>query len=272
MLKKIVTYSLLALAILVFGAYFYAASRLSAAGRNKELCDGISVTVLDSTLNRFVSKSEVVSIISKADVNPSGKTRGETDLHGIEVLLRNRSAIKDAQASISKDGTLKVEITQRRPLLRIQTRYGGFYIDDSEYIFPLVPTFTSYVPVVTGHIPIRLQEGYRGNAGEDSKDWIRSVIRLAEYLDRHPLWNSQIQQIHVEKNLDVIFYTVVGDQKIVFGKLDDLDYKFAKLKTFYDEIVPLYGWERYSEINLKFSDQIICTLRDRKNKSKNLRI
>lgn len=272
MLKKIVTYTLLALTILIFGAYFYIASGLAASGREKELCTGISVTVLDSMLNRFVSESDVVSIIMESDVNPMGKTRENADLHGIEVLLENRSAIKDAQAFISNNGILKVEITQRRPLLRVQTGNGGFYIDDTEYIFPLVSTFTSYVPVVTGNIPVKLKEGYRGMADESSKEWIRSVIGLAEYLDKHPLWNSQIQQINIENNLDVVFYTVVGDQKIVFGKLDDLDYKFAKLKTFYDQIVPIYGWDRYSEVNLKFSDQIICTLRDKKTKSKNIRI
>ena len=65
----------------------------------------------------------------------------------------------------------------------------------------------------------------------------------------------------------MVFYTVVGDQKIIFGEIDDFDYKFAKLKAFYTGIVPVYGWERYSAVNLKFSDQIVCTRRHTHDKS-----
>lgn len=266
MLKKVVTYCLAALAVMIFGAYLFAASQLSEAGGAQEMCTGISVTVLDSMTNRFVSKTEVAAIITGSEYNPVGKTREYTDLSEIEDLLEHRSAIRFAEAYIGKNGILNVEITQRRPLLRLQNSSGGFYIDDSGYIFPLVSSFASYVPVVTGHFPIKLQEGFRGNADFKSKKWIGEIMALAEYLDSHPFWNAQIQQIYIEENEDIVLHTVVGDQKILFGKPEDIEYKFAKLKTFYEEIVPVSGWEKYSAVNLKFSDQIVCTKRSKNNK------
>ena len=257
MLKKTVTYCLAALAVLLFCGYFAAASFLSARGRQGELCTGIAVRILDSASNRFVSV---------------GKPREEARLTGIEDLLESRSAIRHSDVSISRDGILRVSITQRRPLLRIQSASGAFYIDDTGYIFPWVSTFTSYVPVVSGNIPVKLEEGYRGVPDQENRGWVDGITELAHYLDRHPVWNSQIQQINVEKNGDIVFYTVVGDQKIIFGSADNIDYKFAKLKTFYRQIVPVYGWERYSAVNLKFSDQIICTLRDNKAIKKSIKI
>ncbi|HIZ86080.1 MAG TPA: cell division protein FtsQ [Candidatus Coprenecus stercoravium] len=262
MLKKIVTYILLALAVLIFCGYFTAASILSERGCAEEFCTGISVRILDSTVNRFVSEEEIKSIISSSAVNPAGKLRSEVRLHDIETLLDNRSAIKKSDVSLSKDGILDIRITQRRPLLRIQTGNGGYYIDDTGYIFPWVSSFTSYVPVVTGHIPVKLKEGYRGVPGDAGKEWVEQVIALAGWLDRHPVWNAQIQQIYVESNGDIVFYNAIGDQKIIFGAIDNIEYKFAKLRAFYKEIVPEYGWERYKEVNLKFSNQIVCTLRD----------
>lgn len=272
MLKKIVTYCLAALAVLLFCGYFTAASILSDKGRKGEICTGISVKILDSASNRFVSPEEIESIITASDLNPIGKPREEACLDGIEKLLENRSAIRLGDASLSRDGILRINVTQRRPLLRVQTDKGAFYIDDTGYIFPWVNTFTSYVPVVSGHIPVNLEEGYRGIPEEDGRRWVDGMIRLAHYLDRHPVWNAQIQQIDVAENGDLSFFTVVGDQKIIFGGIDDIDYKFAKLKTFYRQIVPVYGWERYSVVNLKFSDQIVCTLRDRKDIKKSIKI
>ena len=83
---------------------------------------------------------------------------------------------------------------------------------------------------------------------------------------------SLIQQIYVEDNGDIVFYTSVGDQKIIFGAVEDIDYKFAKLNAYYRQIVPAYGWEKYSTVNLKFSDQIVCTARNKKDMIKSTSI
>ncbi len=270
MLKKIVTISLRTLTIAIFGCYFYFAFELSAKGKKQECCVDIDVTILDSAINNFITKADVENLIKASEINPIGMERRWVALDEIELLLENRSAIRKSDAYIGADGILKVEVTQRRPLLRIQTENGGFYIDDTQYIFPLVESFTSYVPIITGDIPVKLKEGFRGEAGYQDRKWIESVIRLGEYLDRHPIWNAQIQQINVESNGDLTFYTAVGDQKIIFGPIEDIDYKFAKLKTYYKQIVPVYGWERYDQVNLKFSDQIVCTLRKTKKNSSNI--
>lgn len=272
MLRKTVTYILSALALLVFCGYLAVASLLSERGREKEVCRQISVRILDSAMNRFVSKEDIRDIITASEVNPIGRLRRDVRLKDIETLLENRSAIRRGEASLGLDGTLHVDITQRRPLVRIQTGQGAFYLDDTGYIFPWTSTFTSYVPVVSGHIPVRLEEGYRGVPEKSDRKWVSDMIVLARYLDRHPVWNSQIQQIYIEPNGDITFYTVVGDQKIIFGGIEDIDYKFAKLKAYYTEIVPAYGWEKYSTVNLKFSDQIVCSKRSAKDIRKSVDI
>ena len=222
MLKKVVTYILLGLAVLVFCGYFAAASILARKGSREILCTDVSVRILDSAVNRFVSPDDIKDILTSSATSPLGRPRGEINLHDIETLLNSRSAIRKSDASMANDGILDISITQRRPVIRIQTGNGAFYIDDTGYIFPWVSTFTSYVPIVSGHIPVRLEEGYRG-------------------------------------------YTSVGDQKIIFGAIEDIDYKFAKLNAYYKQIVPAYGWEKYSAVNLKFSDQIVCTERNKKD-------
>ncbi len=265
MLKKVVTYILLGIAVLIFCGYFAAASILARKGAREVMCTDVSVRILDSAVNRFVSSGDIRSILTSSAVTPIGRPRDEINLHDIENLLNSRSAIRKSDASLANDGILDISITQRRPVIRIQTGSGAFYIDDTGYIFPWVSTFTSYVPIVSGHIPVRLEEGYRGVPEETDRKWVGQIISLAQWLDRHPMWESLIQQIYVEDNGDIVFYTSVGDQKIIFGAIEDIDYKFAKLNAYYKQIVPAYGWEKYSTVNLKFSDQIVCTERNKKD-------
>ena len=51
----------------------------------------------------------------------------------------------------------------------------------------------------------------------------------------------------------------VGNHKIVFGGIDNLESKFEKLMIFYKKGLSKTGWNEYSEINLKFKNQVVCT-------------
>lgn len=268
MLRKILTYSGWVLLVALFSAYFYFASLLTHRGKEGDVCQRITVSILDSTINRFVSKDEVKEIISESELSVEGKELNRINLYDLEQLLNRRSAIKFSDVSMDREGNLFVDITQRRPLLRIQGEEGGFYVDESCYIFPLVSSFTSYVPVVTGDIPFTLKSGQRGKVDEEGEKWLRSMLNFGEYLRNHEFWSSQVQQIDILPNGDLTLYMRVGDQTVLFGDIDNMDYKFKKLEAFYRNAVPIHGWNKYSEINLKYSDQVVCTLRKQKEEKK----
>ncbi len=240
------------------GAYFFFAGRLRSAGAEKEVCRSISVRLLDSAENKFVTKAEVVNIIEGFAGEVIGRKSSEINIANIEKLLDKRSAINKSQVSISRDGVLAVDITQRKPLLRIQTENGGFYVDRTEYIFPLVSSFTSYVPIVSGYIPLELNAEFKGKALDDKKNWIGQITEFGIFLEENPFWNAMIEQIYIDKNGDVILSPKVGSYKIVFGDLKDIESKFNRLLAFYKNIAPHEGWDKYTTVNLKFKNQIVC--------------
>ncbi len=265
MLKKIITYIFFILLTVLFSAYFYFASILRTKGAANEICRSIRVTILDSNVNRFVSKEEVIGILNNSHLPPIGRRIDSLNLNSIEELLNRRSAIKKSDVSIDREGLLNVFVTQRRPVLRIETPQGGFYVDDSQYVFPLVHTFTSYVPIVSGNIPINLHQGYRGTVDQEDRKWMTQIIKFGEFIDQNEFWRAQIQQIYISNNKDILLFTRVGNQVINFGSFDDIEYKFAKLDSFYNNVAPIYGWNKYSVINLKYSNQIVCT-KEKNNK------
>ena len=266
MCKKIFTYIGIALIIILFGAYFYCASILERHGKDKIICDRIEISILDSTINRFVSKKDVADLVLYKDTNPVGKNPYAINLNHLEKHLERNSAIKKCDVSFDRTGKMQISVTQRRPILRMETVSGGFYADEFGYIFPTTRNFTSFVPIFTGNIPIHINKDYRGCLDGENKIFTDKIIKLAKYIDINEFWNAQVEQIDIHNNGDITLYTRIGDQKIHFGPMNDIEYKFAKLMSFYKEIVPVYGWEKYSEVNLKYSNQIVCTKRKTKNK------
>jgi cell division protein FtsQ len=241
-------------------AYFCSAQWLVNQNIANERCRAVHVTLLDSSLNKFVSKSEVLEIINSYNGNVIGKRNSKINLGNLENLLNMKSAVKESQISLTRDGILNVQIKQRKPVLRIETENGGFYIDEDAFVFPLIEKYTSYVPIATGYIPISITPEKQTLKEMDSTNCIRKLLKLGKFLADNPFWNAQIEQIYFQQNGDVAMYTRIGKQRIVFGDLDNIPQKFKKLYAFYKYVIPNAGWDKYSTVNLKFKKQIVCTI------------
>lgn len=259
MFKKILKYVAISLGVLCFGAYFIHASILREAGTEREICNKVRVVITDSAEFGFVNVEDVERFIKESPNNYIGSKRSDIDLYKLEQELKYYNAIKDCHASIDINGVLLAKITQRRPLFRIESSRRSLYVDNSGYIFYPSLSFAVYVPVVTGEIPIEFNDDLNENLDEYQKEWISNMIRVVSYIEADPFLSAQIQQIDIEKGESISLYTLAGDQRIIFGRFDSIDFKFKKLMAFYRHIVPNMGWDTYSQINLTFSDQIVCT-------------
>ena len=72
---------------------------------------------------------------------------------------------------------------------------------------------------------------------------------------------AQITALEFDDKDEIIMYPRVGDHKIILGKAQNIEEKFEKLKIFYRHGLEKVGWDRYSHINLKFENQVVCTKR-----------
>ena len=241
------------------GAYFWFACGLYRKNQPSQVCKGVKVTLLDSSLNKFISKDEVVGIIDRF-LGPSvGKNIDSLKLNQIEALLNHRSVVKESQAYVTRDGQMRIEIRQRKPVVRIEAPDGGFYIDETSYIFPLIPDHPSYVPVITGNIPGNFLEN---EGAKDSTALIDKMLEMGLFLEKNPFWNSMIEEIFINSDGDAELVARAGDQRIIFGDFENIPEKFSKLGSFYQYIIPKVGWDKYACVNLKYRGQIVCTKAD----------
>jgi cell division protein FtsQ len=261
MFKKIAIYTGYLLLVGALIAYFILSTKLERSGSAKVICKRVDISILDSSVNQFVSIEEIGELIREQGITAGESKIKHINLHQLEQILNNRTAVKVSQINYNGAGVMMVRVEQRRPVLRIETVNGGFYIDDSGYIFPLVKSFTSFVPVVTGHIPLSVAPGYRGRLKEN-KEWSDQMVFLGNFIDQHELFDAQIEQIDVDEKGNLYIIPRVGQHLIVFGKPDNVEAKFKKLMAFYEHIVPNAGWDKYSLISLQYENQIVCTKRE----------
>ncbi len=268
MFKKILIYSGYTLLFGTIAAYFVFSTILTRREQRNLTCKSIKVEILDSAVNQFVTKSEIVELLRVEGITPNESKLRHINQYNLECILSNRNAIRRSEVCYTRDGVLMVNITQRRPILRIETPRGGFYMDETAYIFPLVNTFTSYVPIVSGNIPITLRPGYRGKV-KDHTGWTESIRELGIYLSKEEFWDSMVEQIYIDEKGIAHLTPRVGEQEIIFGHLDNIETKFRKLYVFYQEVMPVEGWEKYRTIDLQYSNQIVCRKRDTKENESN---
>ena len=222
-------------------------------------CKRLEVCIKDSLDNHFVSRADVKTFLDKGYGKYLGESLYSIDLVRIENIVDGRSAVKKSQAYVTKDGTLHVDLVQRKPIVRFQKAEGGFYADAEGFIFPLQKSFASHVQVIDGHIPLAANSGYKGAIRDRQEmEWFRSMMDLINYMEGSRKWKNKIVQIHVTSCGDLVLVPREGNVKIIFGKPSEMEDKFSKLEKYYTAIIPEKGKDRYKEVDLRFKGQIVC--------------
>ena len=233
-----------------------------------EKCKQVIVNIIDANKYGFIEEGDVIDLLNAEFNTPISQKIRDIDTYKIEKRLQNHMAVANANVYISIDGRLVIELNQRKPILRVFGDKHSFYIDSRGKIMPLSPKFTAHVPIATGNVNF---DYYKlldiTNQPEDDIDSTHipspyfDLYKLATYLDRHPFWSAQIEQLYVDKESELELIPRVGNHTIVLGEVYNLDSKFNKLMLFYKEGLSKTGWNEYKTINLKFKNQVVCTKR-----------
>lgn len=232
-------------------------------------CTGVEAVIGDSGGHRFVDASSVTELMIDKAAGVEGKRMDAINMAVLENTILSNPFVASARVFSTIDGKLHAEVVQRDPVVRVINYKGeSFYMDNTGTYMPLSDKYTARVPVANGYIYNREAErNIRNYSEEELKDTSVSVSRayqvfvVAKYIQRNEFWNSQIEQIYMNLNGDMELIPRVGDHTIVFGDYRNLEAKFDKLYLFYKEGLSKTGWNKYTTINLKYQDQVVCTKR-----------
>ncbi len=225
----------------------------------------INVTIGDSASNTFLETSEVIELISNKHI--LGEHRGEINTHKLEKKIETHSSIAKAEIYTTITGKMNIGIQQRKPIIRVYDRRGrSYYIDEEGLIMPLSNMQAAHVLVANGHIPVveRKKLGkynFSKPYEKGSFKILHDLFELISFIKTNEFWNAQIEQIYVNKDKEFEMVPRVGAQIIHFGDINDYQYKLKKLYALYTKGLANGDWNKYEKINLKHSNQVICTKR-----------
>ncbi|MGV8962213.1 MAG: cell division protein FtsQ/DivIB [Candidatus Saccharimonadaceae bacterium] len=214
----------------------------------KKVCKNFIVLVKDSLDKKFIQTKDIETLLRKENLHPIDKQLSTINTLEIEKAIMGNRLVKSVEVYATRDGSIVASIKQRNPVLRvIADGNHDFYIDSERERMPISPHYTVYLPVATGSI-----------SEEFAKNELYDFVM---YISNHPTWDAWIEQIVVSSNKKVQIVPRAGDFKVTLGTLDDYEVKLDKLKLFIDKGLNTVGWNRYSDVNLEFNNQVVCTMK-----------
>jgi cell division protein FtsQ len=166
----------------------------------------------------------------------------------MEEDLRNNNFVENADVYFDLKGNLYVDVYHRKPVLRIISSEGrNYYIDKNGVHMPLSEKHSSHILVSTGYI----------EKASRNSEFEKDLFLIADYLKNDDFLYSLIGQIHVKYNGELLLVPKIEDFIIEFGRIENIELKFKKLKILYKEILPYEGWNKYNKADLRYSNQIV---------------
>jgi len=229
--------------------------------RSTAICEALDVTYKGDTLG-LLPESVVRNLVNEGPHVPVGTPLGEIDTRNIEQSIRKLPHVKTAVVYKTIDCRLILELEERIPIARVISRSGTHALMDREgYLLSLSPYRNLRLPVISGALEFSpdMVEA-RAHVGDEGMDpALEECFHFALKLREDELWTKQFQHIVRDAQGDILVYPQVGSHTINFGNTARLDEKFDALSTFYTQGMDASRWNKYSAINLKYKDQIVCT-------------
>ena len=258
-MSKIVKYIIVSFFGLLLAGGVVAAFLWGSACRAPLTCTGLSVKILDSTVNKFVTRAEVEKYLKKEYGNYIGQHIDSIDLCKVEKIIDSRSAVFKSEAYTTRDGRLNITLTQRTPIVRFQKSDGGFYADADGFLFPLQNSYASRVQIIDGDIPLKANSGYKGIVTDSEElEWLDKVLNVVDYMEKSAVWKDKIVQITVCDGGELTLVPREGREIFLFGQPVNIEDKFGRMEKYYSHIVPAKGADTYSSISVEYDGQIVC--------------
>jgi cell division protein FtsQ len=268
-MKKINLKKILTIVLWIIGLSGLLASLAFVTNKeNNVKAENMLVSVNNTEVNTFIDEEDVKDFFKERKDSILHASLKNIDVNGLEKALNSHPAIENAEISVDVNGDLKIDVTQRTPLVRVMNLDGeSYYIDNTSKLMPLNDKYTARVIVATGIIMEPYAARYQFSVNSISNNELFSkvsvlddIYNISVFISKDSVLASMIHQINITTEKEIELYPSIGNHKIIFGEAKDFEEKFNKLKLFYTEgLNKTDGWNKYSTINIKYKNQVVCT-------------
>ena len=204
-------------------------------------CAGLRVEFKDNF--RLLDVEDVKAVLKQSYGDYTGQRPDSVRLYRIEKILESVPVVRRAEAYMTPDDSLNVEVYQKRPVLLFVTPGGSFYCDAGGFAFPVQGVFGENIPVITGNPPLR------------DADWVGKVIELSFAL---PTLLAPVEKMEAAADGAIALKLGDGRERIMLGKPVALKRKLSRANKYIRDIRPEKGPDWYSTVDVEYRGQVIC--------------
>lgn len=194
--------------------------------------------------NLFVTSETVNKLLIENKKKAQTIRKDDLDLNTLEKAINSHNMIEKSEVFVSVDGVLKVIVKQKTPVVRVFDEKESYYIDYKGSKMPLSNNFTARVPLVSGQINEK-------NAAK--------LNELFRFIFDDDFLRKNIIGIQIFSNGSLKMRSRNFDYEIDFGKTINVEKKFNNYKAFFQKAILDSSLYHYKKINLKFTQQVVCT-------------
>lgn len=223
--------------------------------KERKTCSAVKINIEGAYDHVFVNDKEITKVLVKNGAE-KGKEISEVALSNIELALEKNAWIKKAELFFDNKQVLHVDIEEREPLARVFTLAGtSYYIDSSGKRLPLSNELSAQVPMFTSF------PSDKKKLSKPDSLLMEDVKHIAQYIQQDSFLMAQVAQVDITPQKTFEITPVLGDQVIKIGNAEDLDEKFSKLKSFYQQVWAKAGFEKYETIDVQYKNQVVAVKR-----------
>jgi cell division protein FtsQ len=238
------------------------------------LCKEIIINVNRTGGDDFITENDLLEYILAQEDSLKNKPMKDINLYVLESIIAENPYILSSSVYAGLDGVIYIEVAQRRPIVKVQSlRDDPFYISEDGRLMPVSPKRPARVLFASGHFNFNIHTPYYQKLELDisepknkadslvlTNDLYR-IYQIARCVDTNEFFKAQVSQLYLNADGEFAIIPLVGDQVIILGDEKDLAEKLENLEIFYKQALSVEGWDKYDTINLKFRNQVVCSLK-----------
>ena len=192
----------------------------------------------------FVKQESVNKLLIENISDVKTIAKEDLNLNKLENSINKHPMVEKSEVFVSVDGVLKAVVKQKTPIARVFDEFGSFYIDYEGNRMPLSDVNTARVPLISGVFD------------DKNKKKLSKVLKMIyddEFLKKN------IIGVEVMSDESLMMTNRNFSYQIEFGKMMNEERKFKNYKAFFQKAILDSTLYKYKRINLRFTQQVVCT-------------
>ena len=223
--------------------------RHASARAEVQTLTGIDVVVKDSARRQMVDIAEVRRWI--APIKVEGVRAADAPLGEIEKAILAHGHVRSAEAYLTPDGRIKVEVAQHTPVMRMMLAGGyDFYLTDRGEIFRSPELSAAYVPVVTGRFDVPFSAKHEGATDTQLKLKLNELDSLID-ATKEARNDLLIEHRHIQRQRSKLRSRTI--KKGMFESKEEYEWRKESLKKLKTDSSALYTYRM--RVRQKAADQ-----------------